>query len=97
MNDKLTGSAKRWPHLSVTGTFLGLLVLHTVEILYFAGAYRMLLSWEAVGLLSARRRTMVCNAIGVAGTGIAVFSIKRAMLDGGVAVIHERECAVLRP
>lgn len=47
---RLTGRRDA-PDKTILLAFLGLLVLHTLEILLFAGAYRVLLEFEAMGAL----------------------------------------------
>lgn len=47
--DLITGSAKDSPHRKIFFVFNGLLSIHTVEILLFAVAYRILLNWDWMG------------------------------------------------
>ena len=47
--DRLTGRDLVRPNLSVIGILLGLLIIHTIEILLFAGAYAVLLDWPGMG------------------------------------------------
>lgn len=45
----LVGEAKKNPHGSIIMTFMGLLVLHTLEVLAFAFVYWAILQWEWMG------------------------------------------------
>ncbi|MGX0878224.1 hypothetical protein ACSSV4_002921 [Roseovarius sp. MBR-154] len=46
-----TAHANRHPHRAIISVFLGLVAIHVTEILMFAGAYRILLSWHWTGSL----------------------------------------------
>ncbi|MDQ1902892.1 ion channel [Paracoccus sp. WLY502] len=48
---KVTADAKEHPNRAIITVFIGLLVIHLAEILLFAGAYRVLLSWPWLGQL----------------------------------------------
>ncbi len=43
--DRFSGHDRRAPNRTIVTVFLGLLVLHTAEILAWAGAYAVLLGW----------------------------------------------------
>jgi hypothetical protein len=47
--DLVTGSARDKPNWTIFLVFNGLLSIHTVEIMLFAVAYRLLLSWHWLG------------------------------------------------
>lgn len=47
-----TPHADRYPHWAIISVFLGLVVIHLTEILLFAGAYQVLLSWRWTGTLT---------------------------------------------
>ncbi len=47
--DWLTGDEKRQPNTAMVVGFIGLLLIHTLEILAFAGIYRLLLDWSWMG------------------------------------------------
>lgn len=44
--DGTTGQADTHPNRTMIGIFAGLVLLHTLEILGFAGVYALLLQWE---------------------------------------------------
>ncbi|MBB4001253.1 ion channel [Aurantimonas endophytica] len=50
--DRLTGRDLVRPNVTVISIFLGLLVIHTCEILLYAGAYAVLLAWPEMGALA---------------------------------------------
>ena len=47
--DTATADAKRHPQRALISTFVSLLLLHVLEILAFALAYRGLLQWDGIG------------------------------------------------
>ncbi|WP_128255669.1 ion channel [Falsirhodobacter deserti] len=49
---KATADAGRRPHRAIISVFVGLLVVHLLEILFFAGAYSFLLDWDWMGSLT---------------------------------------------
>lgn len=51
--DRLTGADRIRPNITLILVFLGLLALHTSEILILACAYRALLEWPALGDIGA--------------------------------------------
>jgi hypothetical protein len=50
--DRLKGTEKKRANRSLIMVFIGLLLIHTLEILAFAGAYRLLLGWSWMGELT---------------------------------------------
>ncbi|MBO6718122.1 MAG: hypothetical protein JJ913_09225 [Rhizobiaceae bacterium] len=50
--DRLGGRDVRRPNLTLIGVFIGLLTVHTIEILLFAGVYRVLLNYPSLGTLA---------------------------------------------
>ncbi len=49
--DRLTGRDVRQPNITLIGVILGLLTVHTVEIIAFAGVYWLLLQFPSLGTL----------------------------------------------
>ncbi len=48
---RMTADAKEHPNRAIITVFIGLLAIHLAEILFFAGAYRVLLDWTWLGQL----------------------------------------------
>ncbi|RKT32777.1 ion channel [Roseovarius halotolerans] len=49
---QITAQARERPHRSIISVFVGLVAIHLTEILLFAGAYHVLLTWNSVGTLA---------------------------------------------
>ncbi|GGF76213.1 hypothetical protein GCM10011402_31210 [Paracoccus acridae] len=62
---RVTADAKERPNRAIISVFIGLLVIHLAEILFFAGAYRVLLDWPWMGQL---------NEMGTRWSGLIYFS-----------------------
>lgn len=84
----IVGSGKSRPNLSVTGTFIGLLVLHVVEILYFAGAYWFLLSWEWTGSLSSQNAETWSDLVYFSGINYATLGYTQIETVGPIRMIN---------
>lgn len=87
IND-VVGSAKRRPNLSVTGTFLGLLVLHVAEILYFAAAYHILLSWEWMGSLGPQNEDSWADLVYFSGINYATLGYTQIETSGPIRMVN---------
>lgn len=48
----VTAHARERPHQAIISVFVGLVAIHLAEILLFAGAYHILLSWGSMGALT---------------------------------------------
>lgn len=48
----VTARARERPHGAIISVFVGLVAIHLTEILLFAGAYHILLSWDSMGALT---------------------------------------------
>ncbi|WP_410219557.1 ion channel [Paracoccus sp. (in: a-proteobacteria)] len=49
---KMTGDAQQHPNRVIIKVFLGLLVIHLLEIVFFAVGYSVLITWEGMGKLN---------------------------------------------
>lgn len=76
------------PQAAIMVTFLGLLALHTLEILAFAAAYRMLLSWGALGDLGGSFDASWNGLIYFSGINFATLGYTQIETSGPIRIIN---------
>ncbi len=76
------------PQGAIMVTFLGLLALHTLEILAFAAAYRMLLSWGTLGGLGGSFDASWNGLIYFSGINFATLGYTQIETSGPIRIIN---------
>lgn len=76
------------PQAAIMVTFLGLLALHTLEIMAFAAAYRMLLSWGALGDLGGSFDDTWNELIYFSGINFATLGYTQIETSGPIRIIN---------
>ena len=84
-------SAKDVSHLAVMGVFCALLVLHVVEILLFAGVYRLLASWPAMGSFGPEFNGTWSSFVYLSGMNFVTLGYANFDADGPVRLIGMME------
>lgn len=83
---KPDGNAK--PQGAIIVTFLGLLALHTLEILAFAAIYRVLLAWGALGGLGGDHDASWGGLIYFSGINFATLGYTQIETSGPIRMIN---------
>jgi hypothetical protein len=87
--DLVSGSEKRgWPNLSLIGVFIGLLIIHTLEILAFAAVYRVLLDWSWMGDLTGEFDRSWSGLIYFSGINFATLGYTQIETSGPIRMIN---------
>ncbi len=87
--DLLSGHEKRGrPNLSITGIFIGLLVIHTLEIVAFAAIYRVLLDWSWMGELTGEFDRSWSSLIYFSGINFATLGYTQIETGGPIRMIN---------
>ncbi|SFQ22260.1 ion channel [Tranquillimonas alkanivorans] len=86
--DWLTGADGRNPNRTILMTFIGLLTIHTLEIVLFAGAYAALLSWPYMGELAGGRAESWSGLIYFSGINFATLGYTQIEAEGPVRMIN---------
>ena len=73
---------------AIVVTFLGLLVLHTVEIVAFAGAYEVLLTWGALGDFGEAYDGSWEGLIYFSGVNFATLGYTQIETTGSIRIIN---------
>ncbi|HEV7277886.1 MAG TPA: ion channel [Devosiaceae bacterium] len=76
------------PQAAIMIAFLGLLALHTIEILAFAAAYRVLLDWGAVGTLGGGYDDSWSGLIYFSGINFATLGYTQIEASGPIRMIN---------
>lgn len=76
------------PKPAIMVTFLGLLALHTLEIIAFAVVYRMLLSWGALGNLGDSFDDTWNGLIYFSGINFATLGYTQIETSGPIRIIN---------
>ncbi|WP_193335683.1 hypothetical protein [Devosia beringensis] len=84
----LKPSSKHEPAAAILVTFLGLLALHTLEILAFAVAYKGLLVWGAFGDLAGSFDESWDGLIYFSGTNFATLGYTQIETTGSIRMIN---------
>ena len=84
----LKPSSSDRPGGAIIVTFLGLLALHTLEILGFAGAYALLLNWGALGTLAGSFDDSWSGLIYFSGINFATLGYTQIETSGSIRVIN---------
>ncbi|HEV7416634.1 MAG TPA: ion channel [Tianweitania sediminis] len=80
-------SSDHRPRAAIIVTFIGLLALHTIEILGFAVAYKVLLIWGAVGDLASYDRSW-SGLIYFSGVNFATLGYTQIETNGAIRLIN---------
>jgi len=86
--DYLTGDDHDRPNWTVIGTFLGLLAIHTLEILLFAGAYALLLAWPDAGRLAGEHAETWNGLIYFSGINFVTLGYTQIQAEGPIRVVN---------
>lgn len=81
------GSQDR-PTAAIVVTFLGLLLLHTLEILTFAGVYWLLLSWGALGDFGGDFDATWNGLIYFSGINFATLGYTQIETNGPIRIVN---------
>jgi hypothetical protein len=76
------------PHAAILAVFLGLLVLHALEILAFAAIYRVLLAWGALGGLGGGYDGSWGGVIYFSGMSFATLGYTQIEAAGPIRMIN---------
>ncbi|AZQ66622.1 hypothetical protein EF888_05390 [Silicimonas algicola] len=76
------------PQAAIIVTFLGLLALHTIEILAFAGVYKVLLSWGGLGDLGGSYDASWDGLIYFSGINFATLGYTQIETSGPIRMIN---------
>lgn len=80
-------NSKDKPNAAIIMTFLGLLVLHTIEIIAFAAAYWILLHWGILGNLGGFNGTW-SELIYFSGINFATLGYTQIEVSGPIRIIN---------
>ena len=87
--DRLSGSGKRGrPNLSLVGVFIGLLVIHTLEIVAFAAVYRVLRDWSWMGELTGEFDGSWSGLIYFSGINFVTLGYTQIETSGPIRMIN---------
>lgn len=86
--DWLTGNERSRPDLALTVVFVGLLGIHTVEIVAFAGIYRLLLDWTWLGALAGEFDRSWTGLIYFSGINFATLGYTQIKVDGPLRMVN---------
>lgn len=86
--DRLTGSDKHWPNLTILVVFIGLLVIHTLEIIAFAGAYSVLLGWKWVGHLGGGMNESWSGLVYFSGINFTTLGYTQIETTGPIRMVN---------
>ncbi len=84
----LKPSAESEPQASIILTFIGLLALHTVEILAFAVVYKVLVSWGALGTLAGSYESSWEGLIYFSGINFTTLGYTQIDTTGSIRIIN---------
>lgn len=76
------------PHPAIIMTFIGLLALHTLEIVAFAAAYRLLLIWGGLGDLGGGFDESWSGLIHFSGINFTTLGYTQAETSGPIRIIN---------
>ena len=76
------------PQAAIIVTFLGLLALHTIEILAFAGVYKVLLGWGGLGDLGGSYDASWEGLIYFSGINFATLGYTQIETSGPIRMIN---------
>ncbi|SFP91527.1 ion channel [Tranquillimonas alkanivorans] len=86
--DLLKGAVGRRPNRTILLTFIGLLTIHTLEIVLFAAAYAALLTWPAMGDLSAADAETWSGLIYFSGINFITLGYTQIDAEGPIRMIN---------
>jgi hypothetical protein len=81
-------NSKNRPQAAIMATFLGLLSLHTLEILAFAVIYRALLGWGGLGDLGGAYDETWSGLIHFSGINFATLGYTQIETSGPIRMIN---------
>ncbi|EAR51350.1 hypothetical protein OG2516_15339 [Oceanicola granulosus HTCC2516] len=84
----LNPGADTLPKAAILVVFISLLVLHVVEILGFAVAYRLLLDWGALGTLTAEFSGSWEGLIYFSGVNFATLGYTQIQTEGPIRMVN---------
>ncbi|HEV7415554.1 MAG TPA: hypothetical protein VGN98_05320 [Tianweitania sediminis] len=85
--DRLSGPDLVRPNVTVIAIFLGLLVIHTAEILLYAVAYAVLLRWPAFGALTGEFSADWESLIYFSGINFTTLGYTQIETSGSIRII----------
>jgi len=85
---RMKPNSNRSPHAAIVVAFLGLLALHTVEILAFAAVYRVLLGWGGLGDLGGSYDASWSGLIYFSGINFATLGYTQIETSGPIRMIN---------
>jgi hypothetical protein len=86
--DHLSGSQRSRPNRSILLVFNGLLSIHTAEILLFAVAYRILLTWDWMGGFGAHYDGSWGDLIYFSGINFATLGYTQIEVHGPIRMVN---------
>ena len=84
----LKPNAESKPQASIILTFIGLLALHTVEILAFAAVYKVLVTWGALGTLAGSYDSSWEGLIYFSGINFTTLGYTQIDTTGSIRIIN---------
>jgi len=85
--DKLVGPEKEQPSRSIIVVFIGLLAIHTCEIVLFASAYRILLALDWMGTFTAHYDGSWSDLIYFSGINFVTLGYTQIQTEGPIRMI----------
>lgn len=86
--DWFSGDEQRSPNGALIVVFVGLLAIHTLEILAFAGVYRLLLDWSWMGRLAGDFDRSWSSLIYFSGINFATLGYTQIEADGPIRMVN---------
>lgn len=84
----LKPNADKRPQAAIIATFVGLVVLHTIEIVAFAGAYSLLLNWGGIGSLGENYDTSWEGLLYFSGINFTTLGYTQIETSGSIRIIN---------